>query len=62
MRWKETIKFAKSWVSNPSRMGTFLPLSPRVGKNLVSCLPTISEDSYILEIGSGTGSLTKFYT
>ncbi|QEK38572.1 class I SAM-dependent methyltransferase [Candidatus Cytomitobacter primus] len=57
---KENIKFAKRWIKNPSRMGTFLPLSPKVGKKLIDNMPEISDNGYILEIGSGSGALTKF--
>ncbi|USO00703.1 MAG: hypothetical protein H6845_02745 [Alphaproteobacteria bacterium] len=60
MSVKESLKFVQRWIFHPKQMGTFLPLPSKVGRILVSSLPTLSESDYILEIGSGTGALTKF--
>ncbi|QEK37947.1 methyltransferase [Candidatus Cytomitobacter indipagum] len=57
---KENIKFAKSWIKNPKRMGTFLPLSSKVGKKMIHSMPKVSDNGLILEIGSGSGALTEF--
>ncbi len=57
---RENIKFAKRWLAHPLRMGTFLPLPSKAGRELIKKIPQLSENGYILEIGSGSGSLTKF--
>ncbi len=57
---RENLKFAQRWLSNPLRMGTFLPLPSKAGKELIKQMPKLSKDGYVLELGSGSGSLTRF--
>jgi len=54
--------FAKEFYKNPKEMGGFGPCSPYLGKAAVDSIPRKkigSEPLRILEIGSGTGSVTR---
>lgn len=54
----EKIVFLRAWVKNPRRTGAITPSSPALGAFM--CRYVVSKDTgYIIEIGAGTGRLTK---
>ncbi len=54
---KERFSFLKSWVKNPRAMGSIIPSSPAIGKLMGKHIKL--QDSYVIEIGAGTGTLTQ---
>lgn len=55
---KEKVIFFKSLIRAPLKTGAFLPSSRNLA-SFVSSHLSCSNDGYIVEIGAGTGSLTK---
>lgn len=55
---EENLLFIRRWVKNPRGLGSILPSSEALGKFLYKHLD-VSEHGYYVEIGAGTGSLTK---
>lgn len=58
MKNEEKKLFLKRWVKHPLRLGSIIPSSKSLGKILSKNI-NLREDSYILETGAGTGSLTR---
>lgn len=61
---KENVAFLGSWAKNPRTTGAIAPSSPAIGRLMGRFLirqKIFSENStaYVVEIGAGTGSLTK---
>jgi phosphatidylethanolamine/phosphatidyl-N-methylethanolamine N-methyltransferase len=55
---KENVIFFKSLIREPLKTGAFLPSSKNLAAFVSSHL-SYADDGYIVEIGAGTGSLTK---
>jgi len=55
---KGAILFAKQCLCNPRKTGSIYPSSPALGRTMVSFLEN-RQDSTIIELGPGTGSITK---
>jgi phosphatidylethanolamine/phosphatidyl-N-methylethanolamine N-methyltransferase len=50
--------FLRRWVANPLQMGSIIPSSPRLGELIARQIDRQS-DSLVLELGAGTGAITK---
>jgi phosphatidylethanolamine/phosphatidyl-N-methylethanolamine N-methyltransferase len=50
--------FFRRWLSNPLQMGSIIPSSPKLGQ-LISMQIDKRSSSSILELGAGTGAITK---
>jgi phosphatidylethanolamine/phosphatidyl-N-methylethanolamine N-methyltransferase len=58
--FQENILFFKQWLKHPTQLGTFAPISKRLAKHAAqSALRCVKEGEHILEIGAGTGRLTR---
>lgn len=55
---KEAFLFAKNCLCNPRKVGSICPSSQTLGRAMVSFLQN-RQQSTIIELGSGTGSITK---
>ncbi len=53
----EPLLFFRSLVSNPLKIGALAPSSPKLSRLMASCVKPA--DGSVLEIGAGTGSITK---
>jgi phosphatidylethanolamine/phosphatidyl-N-methylethanolamine N-methyltransferase len=54
----DTTLFLRRWVANPLQMGSIIPSSPRLGELIARQIDRQS-DSLVLELGAGTGAITK---
>jgi phosphatidylethanolamine/phosphatidyl-N-methylethanolamine N-methyltransferase len=54
----ENMLFFKKWLKSPVQLGSFAPISIKLA-NLTANQLTIKEDTIIVEIGAGTGKLTR---
>jgi phosphatidylethanolamine/phosphatidyl-N-methylethanolamine N-methyltransferase len=50
--------FLRRWLSNPLQMGSIVPSSPRLG-NLIAGHIEKRSSSLVLELGAGTGAVTR---
>lgn len=50
--------FLREWLANPQRMGSVTPSSRKLAGAMARWLPT-DPDSYVLELGPGTGAVTQ---
>ena len=50
--------FFRRWLSNPLQMGSIIPSSPKLGQLIAKQIDKRSSSS-ILELGAGTGAITK---
>jgi phosphatidylethanolamine/phosphatidyl-N-methylethanolamine N-methyltransferase len=50
--------FLRRWLANPLQMGSIIPSSPRLGEIIARQIDSQS-DSLVLELGAGTGAITK---
>ena len=50
--------FFRRWLANPLQMGSIIPSSPRLGELIARNIDKQS-NSLILELGAGTGAITK---
>lgn len=50
--------FLREWLANPQRTGAVAPSSPQLGAAMARWLPR-NPESYVLELGPGTGAVTK---
>jgi phosphatidylethanolamine/phosphatidyl-N-methylethanolamine N-methyltransferase len=50
--------FLRRWLANPLQMGSIIPSSPRLGEIIARNIEKQS-NSLILELGAGTGAITK---
>jgi phosphatidylethanolamine/phosphatidyl-N-methylethanolamine N-methyltransferase len=55
---KETFLFIKRWVKHPVRLGAIAPSSPALA-NLVSTHVSVRKNHVVVEIGGGTGTVTR---
>lgn len=56
---KENLQFLQAFLKNPGKVGAIAPSSPELAQTMVSGLSP-DKDNIILELGVGTGAITKF--
>lgn len=56
---KENIQFLRAFLKNPGKVGAIAPSSPELAQTMVNGLEP-DRDNIILELGVGTGAITKF--
>lgn len=56
--YKESVLFLKGLIKSPLKTGAFFPSSKYLAKKIANYIEDYS-DGYIIEIGAGTGRLTK---
>lgn len=56
---KENLQFLHAFLKNPTKVGAIAPSSPELANTMISGLKPDKED-IILELGVGTGAITKF--
>ncbi|WP_435100691.1 class I SAM-dependent methyltransferase [Arhodomonas sp. AD133] len=54
-----TLFFLKRWIAHPLRMGAILPSSPRLAAEVAQCVLETAADAPVLELGAGTGTITR---
>jgi len=54
-----TLLFLKEGLKHYRECGTLLPSSPRLAKAITKCVPQLTAEEVILELGPGTGVVTK---
>lgn len=54
----ENIQFLRAFLKNPAKVGAIAPSSPELAQTMVSGLKP-DKDNIILELGVGTGAITK---
>lgn len=55
----ENIEFLQAFLKNPLKVGSIAPSSPELAQKMIEGIFP-NEDSIILELGVGTGAITKF--
>ncbi len=55
----ENIEFLQAFIKNPLKVGAIAPSSPELARQMLDGIEP-SEDSIILELGVGTGAVTRF--
>lgn len=55
----ESIEFLHAFLKNPAKVGSIAPSSPDLARKMLEGIEP-SEDNIILELGVGTGAITKF--
>lgn len=55
---QEGLLFLKRWLKHPLRLGAIAPSSKSLGR-LISRNVIVQEDRYIVELGAGTGTITR---
>lgn len=55
----ENIQFLQAFLKNPAKVGSITPSSPELAQKMLAGIRP-SEDSIVLELGVGTGAITKF--
>lgn len=56
---KENIQFLQAFLKNPAKVGAIAPSSPELAQTMVKGLDP-DRENIILELGVGTGAITKF--
>lgn len=56
---KEHITFLKAFIANPSVVGSVIPSSKALSKEMASHVFNIDEDEVVVELGAGTGVITE---
>ena len=56
---KENIQFLQAFIKNPLKVGSIAPSSPELAQKMVEGIRP-QRDSVVLELGVGTGAITKF--
>lgn len=59
IRARETVSFLREFLSQPNRVGAIAPSSTRLAKALVAPLAQSRTPVAVLEIGAGTGAITR---
>lgn len=54
----DTTLFLQEWLANPQRTGSIVPSSRKLAAAMARWLPS-NPDSYVLELGPGTGAVTQ---
>jgi phosphatidylethanolamine/phosphatidyl-N-methylethanolamine N-methyltransferase len=55
----ENIEFLQAFLKNPAKVGSIAPSSPELAQKMLQGIEP-SENNIILELGVGTGAITKF--
>ena len=55
----ENIQFLQAFLKNPLKVGAITPSSPELAQNMIAGLRP-SADNVVLELGVGTGAITKY--
>ncbi|HBE83308.1 MAG: hypothetical protein JNK51_03550 [Blastocatellia bacterium] len=55
----ENIQFLQAFLKNPGKVGSITPSSPELAQKMISGLKPNADD-VVLELGVGTGAITKF--
>ncbi|GAO98084.1 ribosomal RNA small subunit methyltransferase A [Caedimonas varicaedens] len=55
---QETLLFLKRWLKHPLRLGAIAPSSPAL-TSLISRSISVKPENYIVELGAGTGTVTR---
>lgn len=55
----ENIQFLQAFLKNPGKVGSITPSSPELARRMVAGLRP-DENNVVLELGVGTGAITKF--
>ncbi len=55
----ENIQFLQAFLKNPGTVGSITPSSPELARRMVSGIKP-AENNVVLELGVGTGAITKF--
>jgi phospholipid N-methyltransferase len=55
----ENIQFLQAFLKNPTKVGSITPSSPDLAQKMIEGIEP-DEDSIVLELGVGTGAITKF--
>jgi phosphatidylethanolamine/phosphatidyl-N-methylethanolamine N-methyltransferase len=55
----ENIKFLQAFLKNPLKVGAIAPSSPELAAKMIEGIEP-DEDNVVLELGVGTGAITKF--
>jgi phospholipid N-methyltransferase len=55
----ENIQFLQAFLKNPGTVGSIAPSSPELGRRMVAGIRP-DENNVVLELGVGTGAITKF--
>ncbi|MEZ5427225.1 MAG: hypothetical protein R2747_13225 [Pyrinomonadaceae bacterium] len=56
---KENVQFLQAFLKNPLNVGAIAPSSPQLARKMLEGIEP-GKDSIILELGVGTGAITKF--
>lgn len=56
---KENLQFLRAFLKNPTKVGAIAPSSPELANTMIKGLRP-DKDNVILELGVGTGAITKF--
>lgn len=56
---KENIEFLQAFIKNPLKVGAITPSSPELAREMLKGIEP-DENNIILELGVGTGAITKF--
>lgn len=56
---KENFEFLQAFLKNPAKVGAIAPSSPELANTMINGLAP-DKDNIILELGVGTGAITKF--
>ena len=55
----ENIEFLKAFLKNPGKVGSITPSSPELARKMIEGI-TPRSDNTVLELGVGTGAITRF--
>lgn len=55
----ENIQFLQAFLKNPAKVGSITPSSPELAQKMIAGIRP-GEDNVVLELGVGTGAITKF--
>jgi phospholipid N-methyltransferase len=55
----ENIQFLQAFLKNPMKVGSIAPSSPELAKKMIAGIKP-DRDNIVLELGVGTGAITKF--
>src|SRR3982751_1609588 len=55
----ENIQFLQAFLKNPAKVGSITPSSPELAKRMIAGIKP-QPDDVVLELGVGTGAITKF--
>lgn len=56
---KENIEFLQAFIKNPLKVGAITPSSPELAREMLKGIQP-NENNVVLELGVGTGAITKF--